>query len=114
MPAEGCDPEWLGKRMDRRAARRNHPDSDWDQWSVRLVSRVNRFAHSLHCHNVSVTKIPVQATAPDFLCLWLATMAPTSDILAMPVSARTIGSDLGSRDQDSSPRIARVANEDML
>ena len=40
-------------------------------------------------------------------------MAPTSDALATPVTASTSGSDVGSRDQDSSPSIARVANDDM-
>lgn len=40
-------------------------------------------------------------------------MAPTSEELATPVRARTIGSDVGFRDQDSSPRMARVANEDV-
>lgn len=40
-------------------------------------------------------------------------MAPASDALAPPLRARIIGSDLGSRVQDSSPRMARVANDDM-
>ena len=40
-------------------------------------------------------------------------MAPTSDALAMPLRARTIGSERGSLVQDSSPRMARVANDDV-
>lgn len=40
-------------------------------------------------------------------------MAPTSDAVAAPVRARTLGSDMGSRVQDSSPRMALVANEDV-
>lgn len=40
--------------------------------------------------------------------------AQTSEPLTMPVRARIVGSDVGSRVQDSSPRMARVANEDVL
>lgn len=40
-------------------------------------------------------------------------MAATSDALARPVRASTVGSDVGSRDQDSSPKMARVAKDDM-
>lgn len=40
-------------------------------------------------------------------------MAPTSEALATPDWASTTGSDVGFRDQDSSPRMARVANDDV-
>ncbi|MCC6494907.1 MAG: hypothetical protein IT193_01470 [Propionibacteriaceae bacterium] len=62
---------------------------------------------------MSAMKAAVPATAPVLLCWWAATMAPTSEALATAPRASTPGSEVGSRVQDSSPRIARVANDDM-
>ena len=55
----------------------------------------------------------VPSTAPVLLWWYAATMLPASVALAMPDSAITAGSDVGSRIQDSSPRMARVANDDV-
>lgn len=83
------------------------------QLALLPVSRVKRSAQSFHSHNVSPMKTALAITAPPFRCRYALTIATTSDALAAPPTARTIVSDLGSLDQDSSPRMALVAKDDM-